>query len=163
MSPGCLHRLGQLTLVFSSLLTQSIFLPLCLFCFVFSVHDQEPQQASGLCVGSGFGGSHQAPSVFPRDRLDTAGAEEDHSTFQAAHCESATDTKTLGQMLKHRAYCIYNLLLFAFQKTKRDVNNFDQDFTREEPILTPVEDNIVRQINQDEFKGFSYFGDETVD
>ncbi|TRY88742.1 hypothetical protein DNTS_029674, partial [Danionella cerebrum] len=45
-------------------------------------------------------------------------------------------------------------------KTKRDVNNFDQDFTREEPVLTPVEDAIVKQINQDEFKGFSYFGEE---
>ncbi|XP_062422698.1 protein kinase C epsilon type-like [Pungitius pungitius] len=47
-------------------------------------------------------------------------------------------------------------------KTKRDVNNFDQDFTREEPNLTPVEDSIIKQINQDDFKGFSYFGDETV-
>uniref|UniRef100_A0A3P9DQM9 Protein kinase C n=1 Tax=Maylandia zebra TaxID=106582 RepID=A0A3P9DQM9_9CICH len=46
-------------------------------------------------------------------------------------------------------------------KTKRDVNNFDQDFTREEPVLTPVEESIIKQINQDEFKGFSYFGDET--
>uniref|UniRef100_A0A3P8SYE4 Protein kinase C n=1 Tax=Amphiprion percula TaxID=161767 RepID=A0A3P8SYE4_AMPPE len=47
-------------------------------------------------------------------------------------------------------------------KTKRDVNNFDQDFTREEPVLTPVENSIIKQINQDEFKGFSYFGDETA-
>ncbi|XP_067277504.1 protein kinase C epsilon type [Pseudorasbora parva] len=47
-------------------------------------------------------------------------------------------------------------------KTKRDVNNFDQDFTREDPVLTPVEDAIIKQINQDEFKGFSYFSDETL-
>ncbi|KAJ8359721.1 hypothetical protein SKAU_G00162460 [Synaphobranchus kaupii] len=47
-------------------------------------------------------------------------------------------------------------------KTKRDVNNFDQDFTREEPVLTPVEDTIIKQINQEEFKGFSYFGEETL-
>ncbi|XP_076831762.1 protein kinase C epsilon type [Brachyhypopomus gauderio] len=47
-------------------------------------------------------------------------------------------------------------------KTKRDVNNFDQDFTREEPALTPVDDAIIKQINQDEFKGFSYFGEETL-
>ncbi|XP_051507147.1 protein kinase C epsilon type [Myxocyprinus asiaticus] len=46
-------------------------------------------------------------------------------------------------------------------KTKRDVNNFDQDFTREEPVLTPVEDAIIKQINQDEFKGFSYFAEES--
>ncbi|XP_051867361.1 protein kinase C epsilon type isoform X1 [Pristis pectinata] len=47
-------------------------------------------------------------------------------------------------------------------KTKRDVNNFDQDFTREEPVLTLVDDAIVKQINQDEFKGFSYFGEESI-
>lgn len=50
----------------------------------------------------------------------------------------------------------------SLQKTKRDVNNFDQDFTREEPVLTPVDDAIIKQINQDEFKGFSYFGEESV-
>ena len=48
------------------------------------------------------------------------------------------------------------------QKTKRDVNNFDQDFTREDPVLTPVDNTIIKQINQDEFKGFSYFGEEAV-
>ncbi|XP_023660120.1 protein kinase C epsilon type isoform X2 [Paramormyrops kingsleyae] len=47
-------------------------------------------------------------------------------------------------------------------KTKRDVNNFDQDFTREDPVLTPVEDAIIKQINQEEFKGFSYFGEDTL-
>ncbi|XP_042189108.1 protein kinase C epsilon type [Callorhinchus milii] len=47
-------------------------------------------------------------------------------------------------------------------KTKRDVNNFDQDFTREEPVLTLVDDAIVKQINQEEFKGFSYFGEESL-
>uniref|UniRef100_H3BXQ6 Protein kinase C n=1 Tax=Tetraodon nigroviridis TaxID=99883 RepID=H3BXQ6_TETNG len=47
-------------------------------------------------------------------------------------------------------------------KTKRDVNNFDQDFTREEPVLTPVDNSIIKQINQDEFKGFSYFGDNDL-
>ncbi|XP_031438484.1 protein kinase C epsilon type-like [Clupea harengus] len=47
-------------------------------------------------------------------------------------------------------------------KTKRDVNNFDQDFTREDPVLTPVEEDIIKQINQDEFKGFSYFGEDAL-
>ncbi|CAL8261114.1 unnamed protein product [Arctogadus glacialis] len=41
-------------------------------------------------------------------------------------------------------------------KTKRDVNNFDQDFTKEDPVLTPTDEVIVRQINQEEFKDFSY-------
>uniref|UniRef100_UPI00358EDD2A protein kinase C epsilon type-like n=1 Tax=Myxine glutinosa TaxID=7769 RepID=UPI00358EDD2A len=41
-------------------------------------------------------------------------------------------------------------------KTKKDVNNFDQDFTREDPVLTPIEDAIIKQINQGDFKGFTY-------
>lgn len=54
------------------------------------------------------------------------------------------------------------LSLISPQKTKRDVNNFDQDFTREEPVLTLVDEAIVKQINQEEFKGFSYFGEDLM-
>ncbi|KAI3365120.1 hypothetical protein L3Q82_010233, partial [Scortum barcoo] len=36
-------------------------------------------------------------------------------------------------------------------KTKRDVNNFDQDFTKEDPVLTPTDEAIIRQINQEDF------------
>uniref|UniRef100_T1JND0 protein kinase C n=1 Tax=Strigamia maritima TaxID=126957 RepID=T1JND0_STRMM len=41
-------------------------------------------------------------------------------------------------------------------KTKKDVNNFDQDFTKEDPILSPINADVVRAINQDEFRGFSF-------
>lgn len=41
-------------------------------------------------------------------------------------------------------------------KTKKDVNNFDADFTKEEPVLTPINPEVVRAINQDEFQGFSF-------
>uniref|UniRef100_A0A3B3BRE8 Protein kinase C n=1 Tax=Oryzias melastigma TaxID=30732 RepID=A0A3B3BRE8_ORYME len=44
--------------------------------------------------------------------------------------------------------------------TKRDVNNFDQDFTKEDPVLTPTDEAIIRQINQEEFKDFSYCAPE---
>ena len=54
------------------------------------------------------------------------------------------------------------LSLISPQKTKRDVNNFDQDFTREEPVLTLVDEAIVKQINQEEFNGFSYFGEDLM-
>uniref|UniRef100_A0A8V5G043 Uncharacterized protein n=1 Tax=Melopsittacus undulatus TaxID=13146 RepID=A0A8V5G043_MELUD len=60
-------------------------------------------------------------------------------------------------LLYHSPY-----LYFSSQKTKRDVNNFDQDFTREEPVLTLVDETIIKQINQEEFKGFSYFGEELL-
>ncbi|XP_071478681.1 LOW QUALITY PROTEIN: calcium-independent protein kinase C-like [Diadema antillarum] len=41
-------------------------------------------------------------------------------------------------------------------KTKKDWNNFDTDFTREEPKLTPITSKIVESINQGEFSGFTY-------
>ena len=42
------------------------------------------------------------------------------------------------------------------QKSKVDANNFDRDFTSEEPTLTPVDAAVVKAINQEEFRGFSF-------
>ncbi|XP_074655655.1 calcium-independent protein kinase C-like isoform X2 [Tubulanus polymorphus] len=41
-------------------------------------------------------------------------------------------------------------------KSRTDANNFDKDFTSEEPTLTPVDPSIVKAINQEEFCGFSF-------
>ncbi|XP_049819763.1 protein kinase C isoform X2 [Aethina tumida] len=40
-------------------------------------------------------------------------------------------------------------------KSRKDVANFDQEFTREEPVLTPVNNEVLQSINQDEFRGFT--------
>ena len=42
------------------------------------------------------------------------------------------------------------------QRSARDAVNFDTEFTREEPVLTPVPADIIRCINQEEFAGFSF-------
>lgn len=41
-------------------------------------------------------------------------------------------------------------------KDEKDTNNFDKDFTSEDPILTPIDPIIVKAINQDEFRDFSF-------
>ena len=41
-------------------------------------------------------------------------------------------------------------------KDDKDTNNFDKDFTSEEPVLTPIDPMIIKAINQDEFRDFSY-------
>lgn len=52
---------------------------------------------------------------------------------------------------------VYNLHFFwSLQKSKKDAMNFDAEFTKEEPVLTPVNADVVRAINQEEFKGFSF-------
>lgn len=44
----------------------------------------------------------------------------------------------------------------VWQKSKEDVSNFDPEFLKEEPLLTPIEDRILSMINQEEFRNFSY-------
>lgn len=44
---------------------------------------------------------------------------------------------------------------YHLQKGKKDAVNFDTEFTKEEPVLTPINQEVVRAINQDEFRGFS--------
>jgi len=41
-------------------------------------------------------------------------------------------------------------------KNRKDALNFDSDFTKEDPILTPVNPEILKTIKQDEFAGFSF-------
>eukprot|EP00088_Acartia_fossae_P052672 TRINITY_DN5962_c0_g1_i4.p1 TRINITY_DN5962_c0_g1~~TRINITY_DN5962_c0_g1_i4.p1 ORF type:complete len:814 (+),score=178.37 TRINITY_DN5962_c0_g1_i4:152-2443(+) len=41
-------------------------------------------------------------------------------------------------------------------KSRKDALNFDSEFTKEDPVLTPVNPEILKTINQDEFAGFSF-------
>ncbi|XP_001947622.2 protein kinase C [Acyrthosiphon pisum] len=41
-------------------------------------------------------------------------------------------------------------------KNKKDAMNFDAEFTKEEPVLTPVPVDVTLSINQEEFQGFSF-------
>lgn len=45
---------------------------------------------------------------------------------------------------------------FSQQKGRKDAVNFDAEFTKEEPTLTFINAEVVRAINQDEFRGFSF-------
>ncbi|KPP74097.1 protein kinase C eta type-like [Scleropages formosus] len=48
-------------------------------------------------------------------------------------------------------------------KTAEDVNNFDPDFTREEPTLTPIDEPLISSVNQDEFRNFSFTSPELLE
>lgn len=52
------------------------------------------------------------------------------------------------------------MALYVLQKGKRDFTNFDADFTKEDPVLTPVNIEILKTINQEEFMGFSFVNED---
>jgi novel protein kinase C epsilon type len=41
-------------------------------------------------------------------------------------------------------------------KNRKEATNFDTEFTKEDPVLTPVNPEITKTIQQDEFDGFSF-------
>lgn len=45
-------------------------------------------------------------------------------------------------------------------KNRKEATNFDTEFTKEDPVLTPVNPDITKTINQDEFEGFSFHNSE---
>lgn len=56
------------------------------------------------------------------------------------------------QVFDLSSFCLF----FVWQKCSEDVSNFDPDFIKEEPALTPIEEGIIAMINQEEFRNFSY-------
>uniref|UniRef100_A0A3B3BKV3 Protein kinase C n=1 Tax=Oryzias melastigma TaxID=30732 RepID=A0A3B3BKV3_ORYME len=48
-------------------------------------------------------------------------------------------------------------------KTPEDVNNFDPDFTQEEPTLTPIDGPVIPSVNQEEFRNFSFTSPELLE
>ena len=51
---------------------------------------------------------------------------------------------------------VFNDLNLVLQRSPKDALNFDAEFTKEEPVLTPVPNDVMRCINQEEFAGFSF-------
>ena len=47
-------------------------------------------------------------------------------------------------------------MLLCFQRHPLDVSYFDEAFTREVARLTPVDEDFLQSVNQEQFKGFSY-------
>ena len=96
--------------------------------------------------------------------MESQGSEDAiraHSFFREIDWD-ALESRKVKPPFKPR---IVNFQYFSFQKSKfqrnkKDVNNFDADFTKEEPTLTPTEVSVIKSIAQDEFRGFSFVNSE---
>lgn len=42
------------------------------------------------------------------------------------------------------------------------MNNFDPDFTQEDPTLTPIDESLIPSLSQDEFQNFSFTSPEIL-
>ncbi len=54
------------------------------------------------------------------------------------------------------------LVSFSLQKNKKDVSNFDREFTSEAPKMTPTDKLFIMNLDQMEFQGFSYVNPEYI-
>ena len=61
-------------------------------------------------------------------------------------------------LLYKSSNCCNNNLIFSgfFQRNAKDVSYFDSAFTEDDPLLTPLPDEFITNMDQEQFKGFSY-------
>ena len=64
-------------------------------------------------------------------------------------------------------YKVKNILtnidvFISLQKSKKDVSNFDREFTSEAPKLTPTDKLFIMNLDQTEFSGFTYVNPEFI-
>ena len=52
--------------------------------------------------------------------------------------------------------------LSSFQRHRKDVSNFDRQFTSEGTNLTPTDKTFMMNLDQNEFTGFSFLNPEFV-
>lgn len=52
--------------------------------------------------------------------------------------------------------------MFSTQKHRKDVSNFDKQFTQEKTELTPTDKLFMMNLDQTEFMGFSFLNPEYV-
>ena len=74
-------------------------------------------------------------------------------------------------LIKHLVFCfvptlsivmVSQALIFYSQRHRKDVSNFDRQFTSEGIELTPTDKLFMMNLDQNEFAGFSFLNPEFV-
>lgn len=129
-----------------------------------SVADQKPCAAPWLRTIRRRRERRDKPRLLRRHRLGETKPQRTRSAFQAEDCKSRKGRKVgcVTDIYFSRAlFCFF--FVASRQKTPEDVNNFDPDFTQEEPTLTPIDDPVIPSINQEEFRNFSFISPELLE
>ena len=64
--------------------------------------------------------------------------KEDKAAIQTKNCKYDHTLRMLQS----------DILQLLLQKSKKEATNFDAEFTKEDPVLTPINQDIVKTINQ---------------
>uniref|UniRef100_A0A3Q3Q297 Protein kinase C-terminal domain-containing protein n=1 Tax=Monopterus albus TaxID=43700 RepID=A0A3Q3Q297_MONAL len=59
-------------------------------------------------------------------------------------------------------FCLFFFFFSLWQKSRRDVANFDKEFTKMVVELTPTDKLFIMNLDQNEFQGFSYTNPEFI-
>lgn len=87
-------------------------------------------------------------------------ADSQRAWLQGAATEPAVSWLLQGTESRADRDPTLTLVSCLSQKSREDVSNFDPDFIKEEPVLTPMDEAHLPMINQDEFRNFSYMSPE---
>lgn len=63
---------------------------------------------------------------------------------------------------KSAVFGVWLSVFFLRQKSRRDVGNFDKEFTKMAVELTPTDKLFIMNLDQNEFQGFSYTNPEFI-
>ena len=67
-----------------------------------------------------------------------------------------------GMRVKKPRVLLKHVAAFTLQRHRKDVSNFDRQFTSEKTDLTPTDKLFMMNLDQNEFAGFSFLNPEFV-
>ena len=80
--------------------------------------------------------------------------------YRDTSLESTLHTNSLAKT--NLQFSLFHSFFLPTQKHRKDVANFDREFTIENPTLTPTDKLFIMNLDQKEFSGFSYVNPEFI-